>query len=269
MSLKHQHDLRVKERSSFEQTPGNRKQGLSKNEPGSLSDITLEWILKKLFAGLQKQFIAVKFQFHRLTSGVFSQMRFPWFKIGFVLVVFFILAKKDIQFSVNMQAPLSGVINDERGEDERMSFVQPVTMKGASSSSIPSVQELDEERVASYVKRFSRVAISEMEKFGIPASIKMAQGILESWSGTHPQAKQSNNHFGSPLAGHNFNSAWENWRAHSELIRQHVQDFSSLGNDYHKWASVLSEMGYSKDPAYAEELVKVIQKFRLNQLDEL
>jgi len=269
MGTKDSHEVQVKEKTAFEQQLGARNQGLNRNQNQALPEITLELILKKILAGIQKLFVALKYQFHRLTAGVFTQVKLPWFKIGLVVIAFFILAKKDIQFSVNMKAPLAGVVSDDRETDNRMGIVQPIAMKGHSTASLPEVQELDEEKVERYVKRFYKVAIGEMEKFGIPASIKMAQGILESQAGSHPEAKRSNNHFGTPTAGQHFNSAWENWRAQSELLQQTIPDFEKLGNDYHQWAKVLQEQGYSSDPNYADKLIKIIQKYRLNQLDEL
>ncbi len=141
-----------------------------------------------------------------------------------------------------------------------------------------------------YIKRFAPVAVAEMKKYGIPASIKLAQALLESNAGKAPLATRFHNHFGiqcfekSCKPGHcashadlghksfyrQHESAWMSYRAHSHLLGgnryQHLKNFGTT--DYRNWALGLEEAGYSNDDKYAEHLIQIIEHFELAQLDE-
>lgn len=239
-----------------------RRPGQLRRGGSGMPDITLQDILHYLAAGLLKLWVAIKYQFHRFTGGAFLNIRLPWYKLALAGLAFFILTKKDIQFSINMKAPLSGFVS-EQGETEQMSLVQPVTLKRAGFA------ELDDQKAQAYIQRFGKVARMEMEKFGIPASIKMAQALLESQAGQQPDALQHNNHFGPLLAGRHFDSAWENWRAHSLLLQERYPDLFKAGASYKNWARGLQRSGYSSNQAYDKQLLDLIEKYQLFQLDEV
>lgn len=152
-----------------------------------------------------------------------------------------------------------------------------------SRSSFPSSDQY------AYVKRFHEVATGEMSKYGIPASIKLAQGLLESSAGTSFLATKTNNHFGikcfstSCAKGHctnmyddshkdffrNYSNAWESWRNHSKRITsgryEHIG--GKCGNDYKCWARELKAAGYATAPDYAEKLIDLILKLNLWAFD--
>lgn len=228
-----------------------------------LADITLGDILHKLWVGLSKLLIALKYQFHRLTAGIFTDIRLPWYKIAFIAIVLLIVTKKDIQFSINMKAPLAG-LSEVGANGNQMNLAQPIALRQTETAS----WQADEQKAHTYIRRFSKVAAAEMEKFGIPASVKMAQGLLESQAGEHPQARQANNHFGFPLAGRQYNSAWENWRAHSLLLSNEYPGLFKAGQNYKQWAKALERSGYTNDGNYAEKLIEAIEKFQLYNLDQ-
>lgn len=149
-----------------------------------------------------------------------------------------------------------------------------------------------------YAQRYAHVAIAEMEKYGIPASIKLAQAILESGRGTSRLAVQANNHFGmkcrefnnpimelidgcidypdSDRYGNwskakflNFKTVWASYRAHSLLLSSgRYEDLQKYGRDYRKWAYGLQEKGYAVDPQYAEKLIRVIEHYKLYHYDK-
>ena len=108
-----------------------------------------------------------------------------------------------------------------------------------------------------------------MEKYGIPASVKLAQGIIESWAGEHPAARQNNNHFGSPLRGEEFESAWESWRVHSHLLQSEYASLFKSGDSYKQWAKALKRSDYTDDRQYDKKLISVIEKYQLYLLDDL
>lgn len=239
-----------------------RRPGLSRSNSSSIPDITIQDILRHLATGLLKLWIAIRYQFHRLTGGAFLNLRLPWYKLALAALAFFILAKKDVQFSINMKAPLSAFAGGG-GSPEQMGMVQPVALKQ------PASPGLDEQRALAYIQRFARVAREERDKFGIPASIKMAQALLESRAGENPEAVHNNNHFGPALAGRQFGNAWESWRAHSLLIRQEYPELFKAGTSAKAWARGLQRAGFSDNGNYAAQLLELIGRYQLNRLDEI
>lgn len=140
----------------------------------------------------------------------------------------------------------------------------------------------------SYIDQFKGVAIEEMNAAGIPASITLAQGILESSSGNSDLAKYANNHFGikctSDWRGQSYyrdddqkndcfrvyKDARESFRDHSEFLKR--KRYSSLfqldKNDYRSWAQGLKNAGYATNPRYPDMLIAAIDKYQLYQYDQ-
>lgn len=138
-----------------------------------------------------------------------------------------------------------------------------------------------------YINRYKHIAISEMNKVGIPASITLAQGILESGSGSSRLAIEANNHFGIKCTPdwkgrsikHDddqkddcfrvYQSAEESFRDHSEFLKRkrYAPLFELNKNDYQSWAKGLKEAGYATNPRYADLLISLIERYNLNQFD--
>ncbi len=135
-----------------------------------------------------------------------------------------------------------------------------------------------------YLNRYGTLAISEMKRTGIPASITLAQGMLESNYGRSRLATQGNNHFGikchSSWTGKKiyhddnrrnecfraYRSAEESYRDHSEFLvtGSRYRDLFRLSNtDYKGWAHGLKKAGYATDPKYPELLIRKIEEYRL------
>lgn len=144
------------------------------------------------------------------------------------------------------------------------------------------------ELVSAYINRFAKVARIEQQKFGIPASISLAQGLVESRYGTSTLARKANNHFGIKCharrcsKGHCINAtddshkdffrkygnAWESWRAHSQLLANgRYTRLKKHGRDYRKWAHGLQQLGYATDRSYAQKLIGVIERYDLHRYD--
>ena len=133
-----------------------------------------------------------------------------------------------------------------------------------------------------FVKKFGPVAIAEMRHFGVPASILMAQALLESDAGDELMAIKTNNYFlKSPLntpsnsrknaAGmHVFKNLWGSFSAQSLLLCNTVP-FSNLvksgEKDYRVWVRALVEAGYSDDPEYGKKTMALIRVLNLTELD--
>lgn len=147
----------------------------------------------------------------------------------------------------------------------------------------------DEISVKEYIEKYHKIAISEMEKFGIPASVALAQGLVESSAGNSYLARNNNNHFGMKCfskrchKGHctnrkddhhkdffrKYKSAWESWRAHSQLLAGgHYSRLKKYGRDYQQWAYGLKALGYATDRTYAEKLIGMIEKYDLDKYDK-
>lgn len=141
--------------------------------------------------------------------------------------------------------------------------------------------------VQDFIQRFAQTAKEEMKQFGIPASIKMGQAIIESQSGNSILAKGSNNFFGikcktkcKSCTCRNyedddpydmfrvFDSAWASWREHSKLLcNPRYSKLPLYGNNYKMWARGLKAAGYATDPKYDKKLIAVIEKYNLTSLD--
>lgn len=151
-----------------------------------------------------------------------------------------------------------------------------------------------------YIERFKDISISEASRTGIPASIKLAQGILESNAGLSTLALRANNHFG--IKCHNdwtgkkyyhedddyddqgkliescfrvYKNAEASYIAHSEFLRDPNKRFrygflfSLPPHDYRAWAHGLKSAGYATSPTYAEKLIRVIETYELFRFDQM
>jgi flagellum-specific peptidoglycan hydrolase FlgJ len=138
-----------------------------------------------------------------------------------------------------------------------------------------------------YILRFRDIAMSEMNRNGIPASITLAQGLLESANGNSSLAREANNHFGikcntdwkgpsvlkdDDAAGECFRmykDPEESYKDHSEFLKRarYAFLFQLDRNDYQGWARGLKQAGYATNPKYAELLITLIERYDLTQYD--
>lgn len=200
----------------------------------------------------------------------FRSWSWPLLKVATVLVLFFYVMQRDIQFSIQMKAPLGQAValNESDTNVEQMGFAQSVSFSATKPKEAARPARLEASAVEDYMERFGHIAQAEMTKFGIPASVKMAQAILESQAGERMSAKVDNNHFGAPMEGQPYESAWRNWREHSLLLVNRFSKLQELGSDVRAWARGLEQVGYSPSPNYANQLLEIIDRFHLEQLDE-
>lgn len=141
-----------------------------------------------------------------------------------------------------------------------------------------------------YVKKWSKVAVTEMYRSGVPASITLAQGLLESRYGLSPLASKGNNHFGikchkdwkgKTMAYDDdekgecfrvYDSAAESFRDHSDFLRYRDRYkflFDLDTKDYKGWAYGLKKAGYATDPNYPAKLIKYIEDYKLYEYDSM
>lgn len=142
----------------------------------------------------------------------------------------------------------------------------------------------DSATIERYINTYKDLAIEEMQRTGVPAAIKLAQGIHETMAGTSDLVKKSNNHFGikckdtwtGPSVKHDddlrnecfrkYSSAEASYRDHSDFLKNSPR-YSSLFNlnptDYKDWAKGLKKAGYATNPKYPQILIKLIEDYHL------
>ena len=140
-----------------------------------------------------------------------------------------------------------------------------------------------------YIDRYKDLAISQMKKYGIPASITLAQGLLESDAGRSMLAVEGNNHFGikchSDWTGKKmyhdddrrddcfrvYRNVEGSFEDHSLFLTTHSRYaflFDLKTTDYVGWARGLKKAGYATNPAYAEKLIEIIERYNLDMYDK-
>jgi len=139
-----------------------------------------------------------------------------------------------------------------------------------------------------YILKYKHIAIGNMQKYRIPASIILAQGLLESGAGTSTLAVTANNHFGIKCAGdwkgkkvykkddgpndcfRKYNAVEESFEDHAMFLKRprYTSLFSLGASDYAKWAEGLQRLGYATDKTYAEKLKNMIKLYELHMYDK-
>lgn len=139
-----------------------------------------------------------------------------------------------------------------------------------------------------YIKQYRSLALTEQQKYGIPASITLAQGLLESQAGKSVLATTANNHFGikcSDWTGERvyqdddqknecfrkYPSVIASYEDHSEFLltrSRYASLFLLPSTDYKDWAQGLQNAGYATSKRYASHLIKIIEQYHLSELDQ-
>ena len=110
----------------------------------------------------------------------------------------------------------------------------------------------------SYIDQYKSIAIEQMHKYHIPASITLAQGLLESGAGRSSLATKANNHFGIKVSG--------NWTGPYVLKNDDAPN-EKFRKYYRGWARGLKAAGYATSPTYADALIRIIEMYNLDQFD--
>jgi flagellum-specific peptidoglycan hydrolase FlgJ len=260
-------------------------------------------------------------------KGIFGWIARYWFQLVISLFLFHIYFNRDVQVIVGqgtlhatgkvekMKANLEETdnltefsMNAMLPEDPPIMEDKPARLPGQRASAdfknltfvlnpdLARKKNVDEaivrEKMANcrrYVERFAATAMEESRQFGIPASIKLAQGLLETDAGGSRLATESNNHFGikcrSKCRGCTcrnysdddvfdmfrvFDSAWESYREHSKLLEiDRYNKLKKLGTtDFEAWAKGLKKAGYATDKNYDKKLIQIIEALDLHQFDK-
>ena len=145
-----------------------------------------------------------------------------------------------------------------------------------------------EQKIKRYIKLYAPIARKQMKVYKIPASITMAQGILESGYGEATLAKKGNNHFGikchkdwnGKKIYHDDDEENECFRSYRNPVKSYKDHslflvkrdryrflFDLNRRDYKSWAEGLKKAGYATDPEYSKKLISLIERFSLSELD--
>lgn len=139
-----------------------------------------------------------------------------------------------------------------------------------------------------YIAQWKPVAVEKMKEHGIPASISLAQGLLESGNGNSELAKKSNNHFGIKCTPdwtggkvyhdddkkddcfRKYKDASQSYEDHSKFLqrKRYAALFELKITDYKGWAKGLKAAGYATDPKYPDKLIGLIERYELYKLDQ-
>lgn len=142
-------------------------------------------------------------------------------------------------------------------------------------------------RYQAYFDRYKDVAIEQMFKYKIPASITLAQGVFESGAGQSELARKGNNHFGIKCHDwtgartyhddderhecfRSYDNAYESYEDHSRFLvgsKRYQRLFALKTTDYKGWARGLKACGYATNPAYATKLIEIIELYELDRYD--
>ena len=148
------------------------------------------------------------------------------------------------------------------------------------------LQAQDTNSIMEYIDSYKDLAMAEMKRTGVPASVKLAQGIHETSAGTSPLVMKSNNHFGikcktgwsGPSVKHDddarnecfrkYESATESYQDHSNFLKgsaRYAPLFKLDPADYEGWAWGLKKAGYATNPKYAQTIIKLIEDYGLQE----
>lgn len=267
-------------------------------------------LLRQLYLRFRRIWIAFQFQGNRFTMGVFRER--SSLKIGALTTLCYFMFFSDQQIwlfsasqldeSVQIGPVETALEVTEKGEGKSIDWNLTAGPKKQTVNSSKKTSNLDPDRnpapmfpgqmrgqgAEQYIARYSKIAVQEMHKYGIPASISLAQGLVESRYGTSKLAVKNNNHFGMKCFskkcgdGHcsnffddhhkdffrKYKTPWESWRAHSQMLANgRYARLKKHGRNYKNWAYGLESLGYATDRTYAEKIIGVVQKYNLSRFD--
>ncbi len=256
----------------------------------SPENMPLPKLLRLVWLRFRRSWVALRFQANRWSFDIFKKKTLV--QLGFLGCLAFILLGPDGQSGLlnrgeNSSSFIAQESNFDLGREEKITRkAKPAKRKNEAAS--VNNHELLRTQSQAYIQRYSKIAMGEMKQFGIPASISLAQGLVESRAGTSKLAVSNNNHFGMKCfskkcpKGHcsnftddshkdffrKFPNAWESWRAHSQLLASgRYTKLKRYGRDYRAWAYGLKAAGYATDKTYAEQLIGIIERYDLQKYD--
>ena len=230
----------------------------------------------------------IREQYTNSASRALNWLGRYWFRALIILIFLYAFQQKDISVNVGWN-PVEPVQTMSIAHSQSISSTPGPKPQRKRGTPPPGPEREKWLRQQAYIETYEAIAKSEMYNYGIPASITLAQGLLESGAGNSTLAKRNNNHFGIKCfsktckKGHcsNFSddshkdffriysSSAESYRAHSKLLSsgryKHLLQYGK--EDYEEWANGLQKAGYATDPSYASKIIQLIKDFELYYFD--
>lgn len=167
------------------------------------------------------------------------------------------------------------------------SLLVPLALVLCAGAPLPGQPTGDRLTAEAYIEQWKAVAVRKMKEHGIPASITLAQGLLESGNGNSKLAREANNHFGIKCTPdwtggksyhdddqkndcfRKYKDAAQSYEDHAKFLQKprYAALFELKPTDYEGWAKGLKKAGYATDPAYPQKLIALIERYRLHELD--
>jgi flagellum-specific peptidoglycan hydrolase FlgJ len=184
--------------------------------------------------------------------------------------------------------PKKGIVTKKKNESPKVETVERKTTEEQPVESATRTPAKPPTSTDAYIQQYSSIAKNQMRTAKIPASIILAQGILESGSGRGRLAVEANNHFGIKCHGWNgskiyhdddrsqecfrkYKKAESSYRDHSEFLtgrRRYASLFELRQDDYKGWARGLKAAGYATDRRYPQKLISLIERYELYIYDQ-
>ncbi len=247
-------------------------------------------LLRQIFHMLLRPLVALKARLYMTflqPFNIHNHRNVPIFRTSVILLGFGLMYFNNISFNFSIRNPLAIVsqslaINSDDGNGNH--FARTVNEYAPVSTAF-----LKETTAEDYISLYRQPAIDEMKKFGIPASITLAQALIESRAGNSRLAVQNKNHFGIKCFSRNcrkghctnhfddhhkdffkkYDSVRQSYRDHSKLLqKKRYSKLKTYGIDYKKWAKGLKDAGYATDRRYDKKLIGIIKKYKLYQFDK-
>lgn len=243
------------------------------------------------------------------TNKVLEYAKENWFKIAILLLLIFVFFKKDLSFRIHLNSPDPTQQNllpqqqpvqtsrpkkrELMTEDRTMAEAEVKETNQFDLRAIGShlglgkseseLVNIDETKAQEFLRRFASVAVEERKKFGIPASITLANGLLQSFAGQRDMAIKGNNYFALPCTSdwqgekdtyqgtcyRHYVNAWTSFRDHSYyLTTGRNAKLPQLGTtNYKSWAKALEKSVFSEQDDFADKLIQLIQHYDLAKWD--
>lgn len=220
----------------------------------------------------------------------------PWTKLAVLAVLLLLVTRKELSLSLSINGGELFSSSESSVFTNQTEGAAAGPEKGTEAMLAGYVAPKKEwtarqKKQLAYVDKYQLVALAEMQTHGIPASITLAQGLLESGTGKSTLARKNHNHFGIKCfskkcrKGHcsnhsddhhkdffrTFENPEESFRAHSKvLLKSRYKPLFALKiTDYKGWSHGLRKAGYATDPRYGDKLIRMIEDLELWRYDRL
>jgi hypothetical protein len=202
-----------------------------------------------------------------------------WFSIGIVLIAAYAVTKK---YTTVFQTANHG---KPQKQTEKFTQKTPEVVEMGLANGASATLQIEDVVALAFLKRFNQVAIGEYKKFGIPASIILANAYVNSLAGQHALAKDANNMFKLPCTSEwagktvsfdgrcyrKYERPWDSFRDFSHYLNRKewfLATRQQLGTDWQKWLDVLVARKIASVESRKEDIQRVIEHYRLFELDD-